>query len=148
MHLRWEQLSVVSGHTVRIALAGVVIQGKASRVEDDALVVDVKKTSDRRAYPKGTVRVPRERLRTLELQTRGKFFRFGLTTFGASLGAMGGFSVAYFGVNGCDIFGGCRHPHPVAAGFAFAGVAAGAVAGSYYAGRSLDTRWTTIEIQH
>ena len=147
LHLPWEQLSEISGETVRIALPEGVIQGKASHVEDDALVVDVKKTSDRHAYPKGMVRVPREKLQTFQLQTRGKKYRIIMTALGAWLGIGGGATVAYFGVEGCEFFGGCRHPNPVAAGFAFAGIAGGTIAGGYYAGKSLDTSWTTVVIQ-
>jgi len=72
MHLKWENLPLVKGQTVRIFLLGGFISGKASAVEADALVVDVKKTSDVKTYPKGMLRVPREKLHRLEMQTKGQ----------------------------------------------------------------------------
>src|ERR1035438_10333479 len=42
MHVKWEGLAVVTGHTVSIAMpGGAVITGKATSVEADALVVDL-----------------------------------------------------------------------------------------------------------
>src|ERR1022692_4414846 len=72
MHAQWRELSMVTGHTVRIFLPGGNITGKAGTVEADALVVDVRKTSDRREYPKGKLRVPRERLHRIEIETRSE----------------------------------------------------------------------------
>src|ERR1035441_8831290 len=94
MHVKWEGLTVVTGNTVSIAMpGGAVITGKATSVESEALVVDVRKTSDRTAYPKGVVRVPRATLHRLEMQTKGKVGRAVGTPvgfvvgFGAGLGA-------------------------------------------------------------
>ena len=81
MHVKWEDLPMVQGKTVRVSLPGGSITGKASTVEADALVVDVKKTSDRTTYPKGMLRVPREKLHRLEMQTKGKFFRASSAAF-------------------------------------------------------------------
>src|ERR1035437_6852894 len=76
MHVKWVGLTVAVGKTVSIAMpGGAVITGKATGVESDALVVDVKKTSDRTAYPKGVVRVPRSTLHRFEMQTKGKVGR-------------------------------------------------------------------------
>src|ERR1035441_7584282 len=89
MHVKWEGLTVVVGKTVSIAMpGGAVIAGKATGVESDALVVDVKKSSDRSAYPKGEVRVPRATLHRLEMQTKGKVGRIVGTTVGGVVGAI------------------------------------------------------------
>jgi hypothetical protein len=146
MHVKWEGLSMVTGRTVRIALPGGVITGKAASAESDALVVDVRKTSDEKAYPKGMLRVPRENLHRLEMQTKGKLGRVALTSVGAILGVGGGVATAFFGVENCDIFA-CRNDRPAAAAAAFVGIAAAGVAGGYFAGNALDKRWTEIEIQ-
>ena len=70
--VKWEDLSIVTGHTVRISLPGGIVTGKAGTVEADALVVEVQKTSDPNAYPKGTLRVPREKLHRLDMQEIGR----------------------------------------------------------------------------
>src|ERR1039458_6833204 len=87
MHVKWEGLMVVVGKTVSIAMpGGAVITGKATGVESDALVVDVKKSSDRAAYPKGVLRVPRAMLHRLEMQAKGKVGRIVGTTVGGVVG--------------------------------------------------------------
>ena len=145
MHVKWEGLWIVTGRTVRIALPGGVITGKAASVEADALVVDIRKTSDPNAYPKGMLRVPREKVHRLEMQTKGKLGRVALTSVGAILGVGGGVATAFFGVENCDIFA-CRNDRPAAAAAAFVGIAAAGVVGGYFAGNALDKHWTAIEI--
>src|ERR1017187_4757918 len=96
MHLKWEGLTVVVGKTVSIAMpGGAVITGKATGVESDALVVEVKKSSDHSAYPKGVVRVPRATLHRLEMQTKGKVGRVVGTTVGGVVGFAGGLGAAF-----------------------------------------------------
>src|ERR1039458_6145396 len=112
MHVKWEGLTVVVGKTVSIAMpGGAVITGKATGVESDALVVDVKKSSDRSAYPKGVVRVPRAMLHRLEMQAKGKVGRIVGTTVGGVVGFAGGVGAA-FGIQG-GLFG---NKHDAAAG--------------------------------
>jgi hypothetical protein len=140
---------MVTGRTVRIALpGGAVVTGKATGVESDALVVDVRTTSDPNAYPKGTLRVPREKLHRLEMQTKGTTGRALLTSLGALLGVGGG-AAAYVriaGGNGMCWLGCSINSNHGAGAAAFAGIAAAGVAGGYFAGNALDKRWTVIEI--
>jgi hypothetical protein len=144
-HIRWENLPLVKGQTVRIFLPGGFISGKASTVEADALVVDVRKTSDPKTYPKGMLRVPREKLHRLEMQTKGKTGRILLTSLGTFLGSVAGF-VAQAGIDGCGFLNDCPHGHSAGAGAAAFGIAAVGVVGGYFAGNVLDKRWTAIEI--
>jgi energy-converting hydrogenase Eha subunit G len=101
MHVKWENLSMVQGQTVRIFLPGGFISGKASTVEADALVVDVRKTSDPKTYPKGMLRVPREKLHRLEMQTKGKTGRILLTSLGTIVTGFTGYAVAEYGIDQC-----------------------------------------------
>ena len=142
MHVKWEGLAVVTGNTVSIAMpGGAVITGKATGVESDALVVDVKKTSDRTAYPKGVVRVPRATLHRFEMQTKGKVGRIVGTPVGFVVGFAGGIG-AVLGIQG-GLFG---DKNQGAAAAALIGItAAGTVAG-YFLGNSVDKHWTAIEI--
>jgi hypothetical protein len=147
MHVKWENLSMVQGQTVRVFLPGGFVTGKAASVEADTLVVDVKKTSDSKTYPRGVLRVPREKLHRLEMQTKGKTGRAVLTTLGALAGVGGGAAVLASYNHCLPLFGPCSQKHSVGIGAAaFVGFAAAGVAGGYFAGNALDKRWAPIEI--
>jgi hypothetical protein len=142
MHVKWEGLTVVTGSTVSIAMpGGAVIAGKATSVESDALVVDVKKTSDRAAYPKGVVRVPRATLHRLEMQIKGKVGRAVGTPVSFVVGLAGGLG-AWIGIQG-GLWG--NENQGAAAAALIWITAAGTVAG-YSLGNSIDKQWTVIEI--
>lgn len=140
-HVKWENLSMVVGKTVVVAMpAGSVITGEATGVESDALVVNVKKTTDRTAFPKGELRVPRATLRVFQVRSKGKICRVLLTVVGAVVGLVLGARAA-LGID--DSFFG---PTSTGAVAAFIGIGiAGTVAG-YEAGDAADRRWTPIEI--
>ncbi len=143
VHVKWEGLKVVVGKTVSIAMpGGAVIAGKATGVESDALVVDVKKSSDRAAYPKGVVRVPRATLHRFEMETKGKVGRIVGTPLGLIAGFMGGVGAA-LGIQG-GIFG---NEHQTPAATALVGLTAGGAIGGYFLGNSVDKHWTPIEIE-
>ena len=142
MHVKWEGLTVVVGKTVSIAMpGGAVITGKATGVESDALVVDVKKSSDRSAYPRGVGRVPRATLHRLEMQTKGKLGRIVGTPVGFVVGAILGV-VAAIGIDG----GFFNDNHPKAAGTALLGITAAGTVGGYFIGNAADKHWTAVEI--
>ena len=142
MHLKWEGLTVVAGNTVSIAMpGGAVISGKATGVESDALVVDVKKTSDRTAYPKGVVRVPRTTLHRFEMLTKGKMGRIVGTPVGFVVGFAGGLG-AWIGIQG-GLWG---NENQGAAAAALIGIAAAGTVGGYLLGNSVDKHWTAVEI--
>jgi hypothetical protein len=142
MHVKWEGLTVVTGSTVSIAMpGGAVITGKATSVESDALVVDVRKTSDRTAYPKGVVRVPRATLHRFEMQTKGKVGRAVGIPVGFVVGFAGGLG-AWIGIQG----GILNDKNPTAATVAWIGLAAAGTVGGCFLGNSIDKQWTVIEI--
>ena len=142
IHVKWEGLTVVTGNTVSIAMpGGAVISGKATGVEADALVVDVKKTSDRTAYPKGVVRVPRATLHRFEMQTKGKVGRAVGTPVGFVVGFGAGLG-AWIGIQG----GILNDNNPTGAAAALIGLAAAGTVGGYFIGNSVDKRWTPVEV--
>ena len=142
MHVKWEGLTVVVGKTVSIALpGGTVITGKVTGVESEALVVDIQKTSDRVAYPKGVVRVPRATLRRFEMQTKSKVGRIVGTPVGLALGFTAGVGAA-IGIAG----GFLRNDNQGAATAALIGIAAAGTVGGYFIGNAIDKRWTAVEI--
>jgi hypothetical protein len=144
-HIKWEDLSMVTGHTVRISLPGGIVTGKAGTVEADALVVDVRKTSDRNAYPKGDLRVPREKLHRLEMLTKGKFFRVGGSIVAGMVAVPVGALIGY-GIEGCGFMSEC-FGHSTGGGVVAVGISAAGIAGGYFAGNALDKRWYVIEIE-
>src|ERR1017187_9304927 len=59
--IRWNELSaLIVGHYVTIPLAGgAVVAGDALSVRVDALMLDIRKTSNARQYPNGQILIPR-----------------------------------------------------------------------------------------
>lgn len=142
MHVKWEGLSMVSLQTVRIFLPGGSITGTVVSVDADALVVDVKKTSDRNV-PKGVLRVPRGKLHRLEMQTKGKLYRVLLTSLGTGLGSVGGLG-AFYVIEDCHFV--ICNGNGNAGSAALLGLTAAGAVGGYLAGNAADKHWTAIEI--
>ena len=139
LHLPWEGLTIVVGKTVSIAMpSGSVITGKAVTLDPDALVVDVTRTTNPKACPKGSVRVPRASLRVLQMRTKGTLYRVLGTAGGLAAGFIAG------GATAIAIDWNDRHPGPAVG--AFLAIMAGGTAAGYYAGNSADQRWTLIRI--
>ena len=135
LRVPWEGLNVVIGHTVSITMpGGTVVTGKAAGIESGALVLNVAKTTDRKAYPKGPLRVPRATLHRLEMLKKGWTYRAVLTPLGAIVGLISGVG-ATFGSKGSG---------KEAAGLA--GLWAAGIAGGYLLGNSADRHWTSVEI--
>jgi hypothetical protein len=142
--LTWEELPQLVGKHVSIPLYdGGAVAGKVITVEADALLIQVAKSTDPVAHPKGPMRVPRDKLHVLDLHGKGVKYRVLGTTLGLGAGLVGGAGVA-IGVQGglfSDERGG-------AAGAAFVGVIAGVTAAGYLVGNAADRRTTTIQIIH
>jgi hypothetical protein len=142
--LTWDELPQLVGKHVSIPLYdGGAVSGKVREVQPDALVLEVSKTTSSVAYPKGMMRVPREKLHVLDLHGKGVKYRVLGTTLGFVAGAAGGTGVA-LGVQG-GLF---SDEHGAAAGVAFVGVMAGVTAAGYALGNAADRRTTTIQIIH
>jgi hypothetical protein len=142
--LTWEELPRLVGKHVSIPLYdGGAVSGKVSGVQPDALLVQVSRSSDPAAHPRGLMRVPRDKLHVLDLHGKGVKYRVIGTTLGAVAGAAGGVGVA-IGVQG-GLF---SEEHEAAAGVAFVGVMAGVTAAGYALGNAADRRTTTIQIIH
>jgi len=142
--LTWEELPRLVGKHVSIPLYdGGAVTGKVSEVQADALLVQVSKSTNLVAYPRGPMRVPRDKLHVLDVHGKGVKYRVIGTTLGCVAGAAGGVGVA-IGVQG-GLF---SNEHNGAAGAAFVGVMAGVTAAGYALGNAADRRTTTIQIIH
>ena len=128
---------MVVGHTVEATLKdGAKVKGEVVVVRDEALVMDVKKTSGEKAYPKGNGSIPRSSLVMINLErTKGAWGRTMGTVVGVLAGMVGGGYTALVGTNSAG------------SGTAvFLGIASAGAVGGYYAGRALDKHKTLIKI--
>ena len=142
--LTWEELPRLVGKHVSIPLYdGGAVTGKVSEVQADALLIQVSKSTNPVTYPKGPMRVPRDKLHVLDVHGKGVKYRVIGTTLGCVAGAAGGAGVA-LGVQG-GLFSEERNG---ATGAAFVGVMAGVTVAGYALGNAADRRTTTIQIIH
>ena len=67
-HRPWSELVVVVGHDVALPLPDGYVEGRAVAVTNEALEVDVDKTSGTGAYRKGLTSIPRARVSVIRLR--------------------------------------------------------------------------------
>lgn len=146
IQLPWSEIAAFVDHkTVALVLPeGAMIEGKVLAVEPDALVLDIKKSSDPRAHPPKQSSIPRSSVSVLQLkQVKGN-----RRWLGAAIGAGGGGVAAWLLAEGVfHVSGEGLNPSkaPVVVG-AVAGIVAGATAIGYFVGRGGDKRVTFIKI--
>ncbi len=88
VELRWNELNtVIYGQNVELTLPGALtVKGDVVAVREDALVLDITKTSDAKAFPEGNAVIPRASVTLLKLEKSGSNWR----TMGTVLGVLGG----------------------------------------------------------
>jgi len=91
VELKWTELNTaIYGQIVELTLPGAFkIKGDVVAVRDDALVIDVQRTSDAKAFPRGNAVIPRASVTLLKLEKSGSNWR----TTGTVLGVLGGVAV-------------------------------------------------------
>lgn len=139
MSLQWNELEgTILGKTVGLILPdGAALKGRPVGVNPEALVLNIKKTSDRAAYPKGEFSIPRSSVATLQMnETRGPWRAIG-TGIGVAAGAIPG-ALVYQRFN--------NEGASQAAAALAAGLIAGGAAAGFLAGRSADRQVTLITI--
>ena len=141
--LTWEELPQLVGKHVSIALYDGAVSGAVREVQADALLIEVSKSTNPAAYPKGPMRVPRATLHVLDLHGKGVKYRVIGTALGFVAGAAGGLGVAIKAQGG--LFG---NEHQTAAPVGMVAVMAGVTAAGYALGNAGDRRTTTIRIVH
>lgn len=146
IQLPWSEIAALVEHQ-KVALVlpdGAMIEGQVLAVEADALVLDIKKSSDSRSHPARQTSVPRSSVSVLQLkQVKGNRRWLG-AAIGVGAGGVAGWLLAegVFHVSGEGL-----NPSraPVVVG-SVAGLVAGAAAIGYFAGRKGDRRVTFIKI--
>lgn len=138
LELDWSELSSrIQGRTLELTLPdGTTVGGAVVVVRDESIVLNISKTSDSKAYPKGNVTIPRASISLLKLtETHSQWGRkmgVGLGLFtGVLAGGYTAGKTASSAGTGLAMFG------------AIAG--SGAIAG-YYLGKTADTRHTLIRV--
>lgn len=139
IELRWAELApLISNQNVKMALPdGAVISGEAIAVREDAFVLDVKKTSNKAAHPKGNAAIPRESVTLLEVERRRRRGARAIgTTVGVISGVIGG---GYIAAKAAD---------QTAGGFlgTWAGVASASSIAGFMVGKKVDTDTTYIKV--
>src|SRR5580658_8212604 len=86
--INWAGLSVVVGQRVRVLMPdGARVEGKATGLEVDALAIEVTKSSNRKAYPKGRFLASRATLRAVDVvQPSTVYWRIICTALGGGIG--------------------------------------------------------------
>jgi len=89
VELKWSELNTaIYGQSVELPLPGAfTVTGEVVAVREDALVLDIRKTSDAGAFPKGNAVLPRASVTLLKVaQRRGSHWR----AMGTIIGVLGG----------------------------------------------------------
>jgi hypothetical protein len=138
LELKWGELSpIIGGQQVQLVLPeGTAIKGEAIAVREEALVMDVKRTSNAKAYPKGSATIPRASVTLIQVEKRrGSWGKKIGTVVGVLSGVMLGSYVVV------------RSNSAGVGGFAaFLGIASVGTVGGYYVGKELDRRVILIKI--
>jgi hypothetical protein len=138
LELKWSELApLISNHVVQVSLStGGTVRGEIVAVRDDSLVIDVRSSSDSKAFPKGSASVPRSSVALLKVErTHGSWGR----TIGTTLGVLTGLAVGGYTAGSTADSAGKAIP-------LFLVVAGGISVAGYFLGRSLDRHVTTIRI--
>ena len=95
---KWSNVGpLILGRRVALVLPnGVRIEGKPIAVHPDSLELDIAKTSDARAEPKGKTSIPRSSVSALELKKRRIIGRIVGTAAGTGLGILGFVGVSLY----------------------------------------------------
>jgi hypothetical protein len=134
--LTWTELPTFTGRILRMTMPlGAVISGKLTAVEPEALVLQIRQTTDSNVYPKGRFLVPRSQVKVFSVLSKGKRYRVIGTICGAWFGLGLGTYAAI-------------HTNSAGAGLAtLSAVGGGLTALGYYLGDAADGRTTTVVIR-
>lgn len=136
IELKWDELaSHVEGREIELVLPdATVLKGEVEALRDDALVLNVKNTSDSKAHPKGNAVIPRAAVTLISVRDSPGRWGRGI---GVTLGTLCGMALGTYVA--------AEHSHSVGTGVStFAAIAgAGTVAG-YFIGKPADRRMTQI----
>lgn len=89
IQITWEGLADVVGKKVRVVMPdGALVEGRAKAVEVDALVIDIRKSSNKVVYPPGKFLVPRATLRAVDVERNTKRWQLVGVVAGSAVGVL------------------------------------------------------------
>jgi hypothetical protein len=138
LELKWDELdSLIAGEMVQMILPdGTAIKGEAIAVREDALLMDIKRTSDSGIHPKGNALIARNSVSLIRLERNGGSWGKNLgTVIGVLTGVVVGGYIAGTSTDSAEI------GIPT-----FLGIASGVSVGGYLVGRETDKQTTYIKI--
>jgi hypothetical protein len=138
LELTWSEVGPrIQGKHIQLTLpGGATLRGEVAVVREDALVLDVKTTSDAGAYPKGSATIARASVNVLSMtETKSKYGRKLGQGLGTLAGVLAGGYVA-----------GTTASSPGAGLAIFGGLAGAGVLVGYFLGRHADDKTTLILI--
>jgi hypothetical protein len=139
VEVSWDELpAVVAGKKVTIVVPdGAELRGNVVAVEANQLVLNVTKTSEKRAHPNGRTELPRASVTTLSFTRTGHTWQ----TVGAAAGVVAGFGIATPIIMYSENEGN-------SAGVAAVAAVGAAGALGYFLGRSADRKTVTVHVKN
>lgn len=132
----WSELASLVNRQIRMTMPqGTVIEGTLTAVETDGLVLQIRSTTDKKAYPRGRFVAPRAEVKTLDVLSKGRKFR----VIGTIVGAWAGLALGIYAGAHMDSAG------PALAVFGVIG--GGLTTAGYVIGDSADTQTRTIVVR-
>jgi hypothetical protein len=132
----WGELANLANRQIRLTTPkGVVIQGPMTALESEGLVMQIRSTTDKKAYPKGRYVAPRAEVKTVDVLTKGRKFR----AIGTIVGVWSGLALGVYAGGHMDSAG--------AALTIFGLVGGGLTTAGYLIGDAADTHTLTITVR-
>jgi hypothetical protein len=138
LELRWNELSqMILNQTVELKVGeSATIRGDVASVRDDSLVLDVSKSSDTKAFPKGNASIPRASVTLIKvMRSHGNWGR----NLGTTVGVLSGVTIGGYTAGTTADSAGTGIP-------VFLAIASGISIVGYYLGKTLDRKVTMIRI--
>ena len=138
LELQWSELSSrIEGRTIELILPdGTFVGGEVTVVRAETLVLEIRRTSDSKTYPKGSLSIPKASVTLIKLiETHGQWGR----KMGSGLGFLAGALVGGYIAEKTSDSGGT-------AAAIFGAIAGSATVAGYYIGKSADARHTLIRV--
>jgi hypothetical protein len=138
IELKWSELDPqIRGRKIELVLPdGALLNGEVEAVRENELVLNVKKTSDSKAHPRGNAVIPRASVNLLVLkESSGKWGR----SIGVTLGALTGITLGTYVA--------IENTHSDATGLStFLSLAGAGTLTGFFIGKSLDHRVKHIRV--
>ncbi len=138
LELKWNELPpVIAGQIVEVVVpGGARVRGEVISVRDEALLIDIRRSSDRNAFPKGSASIPRASITEIAVErSRGSWGR----NIGTIIGVLSGLVIGGWVAETATDSAGTGIP-------TFLVIASGMTMSGYYIGKAGDKQSTHIRV--